>query len=237
MESHKAHLPDMRAPISVIIPTLNATPQLRDTLLSLMEGLDSGLIREVILTDGGSNDGVEKMADFVGAELVVGPPGRGGQLRRGAEAAQGDWLLFLHADTHLPEGWGQAALTHLGHEFGKALVFSLRFRARSPMARFTARWANLRSKLFGLPYGDQALLISRELYESVGGFEEIPLMEDVAMVRALKGKISLSPLAVTTDPSRYQKRGWLVQGSRNLWLLTRYLLGADPIRLARAYRR
>lgn len=228
----------MRAPISVIIPTLNATPQLRETMLSLMEGLDAGLVRELILTDGGSTDGVEKMADFVGAELILGAPGRGGQLKRGAEAAQGDWLLFLHADTWMPEGWAEDCVQHLAKSYDNALTYSLSFRdAKGLGARLTAGWANRRSKWFDLPYGDQGLLISRELYDAVGGFKDQPLMEDVEMARALKGKIRLSPLCVQTDPSRYQTSGWLRQGYRNLFRLLRYRLGASPEALARTYRR
>jgi len=228
----------MRAPISVIIPTLNATPKLRDTMLSLMEGLDAGLVRELILTDGGSTDGVEKMADFVGAELIVGAPSRGGQLKRGAEVAQGDWLLFLHADTWLPEGWAEATVIHLAHGYDKAMVYSLAFRGTTGMgAKWTAGWANLRSKWFDLPYGDQALLISRDMYDEIGGFDDIPLMEDVAMARKLKGRIVLSPLRVQTDPAHYQTHGWLRQGGRNLVRLLRYRLGAAPSKLAQSYRR
>lgn len=226
----------MRAPISVIIPTLNATPQLRATLLSLMEGLESGLIREVILSDGGSTDGIERMTDFVGADLVLGPAGRGGQLKRGVARAKGEWVLVLHADTWLPEGWAGEALAHLGHHPDHALAFSLAFRdAAGVMPRLTAGWANLRSRVFDLPYGDQGLLISRKLYEKIGGYHDVPLMEDVDLVRRLKGRIRLSPLSVQTDPTRYQTSGWLRQGSRNLLRLIRYRLGADPHRLFRAY--
>lgn len=228
----------MRAPISVIIPTLNATPGLRETMLSLMEGLDAGLVRELILTDGGSTDGVEKMADFVGAELVIGEAGRGGQLKRGAERAEGDWLLVLHADTWMPEGWAEAVVQHLAKSYDKALVFSLSFRdAKGFWPKMTAGWANLRTKRFDLPYGDQALLISRELYDEIGGYADMPLMEDVDLARRLKGKIVLSPLRVRTDPSRYRTSGWWRQGARNLFRLLRFRLGADPATLSRGYRR
>lgn len=227
----------MRAPISVIIPTLDVTPKLRDTMLSLMEGLDAGLVRELILSDGGSTDGVETMADFVGAELLIGAPGRGGQLKRGAEAAEGDWLMFLHTDTWLPEGWAEIVVQHLAKSYDKALVFSLSFReAKGLGPRVTAGWANLRTAWFDLPYGDQVLLISRELYDEIGGFSDLPLMEDVEIAKRLKGRMVLSPLRVQTDPSRYQTSGWWRQGSRNLWRLLRYRLGADPAKLARGYR-
>jgi rSAM/selenodomain-associated transferase 2 len=226
----------MRAPISIIIPTLNAAPQLPDTLARIMEGLNAGVVRELVISDGGSTDDIEQLAAEIGATFVTGPAGRGGQLIRGADAAKGDWLLFLHADTWLPEGWSEAALEHIQND-ANALVFSLSFRgAHGPMAKITSAWANLRSRAFGLPYGDQALLISRALYDSIGGHPDQPLMEDVAIARALKSRITLSPLCVQTDASRYQANGWLRQGAMNLWRLLRYLLGAHPAQLHRGYR-
>ncbi len=226
----------MRAPISVIIPTLNAAPALPETLARVMAGVDAGLVRELIISDGGSTDDVAKLADAVGATFVTGPAGRGGQLARGAEAAQGAWLLFLHADTHLPAEWVEEALGHISRP-DAALVFSLSFRnAPEAMARITAMWANLRTRAFGLPYGDQALLISRALYDEIGGYPDQPLMEDVAIARALgRKRIVLSRRAVQTDPRRYQSGGWRAQGSRNLWRLLRYLFGVDPQQLARDY--
>ncbi|WP_417241588.1 TIGR04283 family arsenosugar biosynthesis glycosyltransferase [Celeribacter sp.] len=227
----------MRAPISVIIPTLDAAPQLAETLTRVMEGVDAGVVRELIVSDGGSSDDIARLADAIGAELIVGAAGRGGQLARGAEAAQGAWLLFLHADTWLPEGWSDVALAHLADP-DRALVFSLSFRGGGAMARLTGGWARLRTRLFGLPYGDQALLVSRALYDQTGGYADIPLMEDVDLARRLgRARIVLSSCAVQTDPSRYQERGWLIQGGRNLWRLLRYLAGADPVRLSRSYRR
>lgn len=225
----------MRAPISIIIPTLDAAASLPDTLARVMEGLNAGLVRELVISDGGSSDDIEALAGEVGARFIAGPAGRGGQLARGADTAQGDWLLFLHADTWLPEGWSEASLQHI-HANQSALVFSLSFRSVGFMPKMTSAWANLRSRVFGLPYGDQALLISRTHYDSIGGYPDQPLMEDVAIVRALKGQIVLSPLCVQTDATRYQTNGWLTQGARNLWRLLRYLLGARPERLHRGYR-
>lgn len=225
----------MRAPISIIIPTLNAAPQLPDTLARVMEGLNAGIVRELVISDGSSDDDIETLAGEVGACFLSGPAGRGGQLGRGAIAAQGSWLLFLHADTWLPEGWSDAVLAHIQTE-QTALAFSLSFRNDGFMARVTAGWANLRTRVFGLPYGDQALLISRALYDEIGGYPDLPLMEDVAIAQALKRRLTLSPLCVQTDPERYLKNGWLRQGVLNLWRLVRYLMGAHPAQLRRGYR-
>ncbi len=225
----------MRAPISVIIPTLNAAEPLPRCLAALGEGLQAGLIRELVISDGGSNDATLKIAEAAGAQVVRGPASRGGQLRRGAEAAQGEWLLFLHADTALEEGWSAAFSKALGKPGG--YYCQLKFDVRGGAPWGVAAWANMRSRRFGLPYGDQGLLIARPTYEAVGGYEDIPLMEDVAMARALRGQLVCLPVHAVTSAQKYEKQGWITRGGRNLWTLARYLMGADPETLAQDYRR
>ncbi len=227
----------MRAPLSIILPTLDAAPALPGAFAALMEGLAAGLIREVIVSDGGSRDETAEIARAAGARLLTGAPGRGGQLRRGAEAAGGDWLLFLHADSWPAPGWAAVVATHMQRAPERAATFRLSFRARGAGARLTAGWANLRTRLFHLPYGDQGLLIPRALYARTGGFADIPLMEDVAMARALRRRLCLLDHLITTDASRYLARGWLRRGARNWLTLARYLAGTDPAKLARHYQR
>ncbi|MEM7178231.1 MAG: TIGR04283 family arsenosugar biosynthesis glycosyltransferase [Pseudomonadota bacterium] len=228
----------MSAPVSVIVPTLHAADRLGPTLGALGEAVFDGLIREVILVDGGSDDGIATVAEAVGARLLTVPPGRGGQLGAGARAATGEWLLFLHADTVLSPGWALAARRHIELAPDRAGYFDLRFDAGGLMARWTAGWANLRSRALALPYGDQGLLVSRVLYERAGGYDEIPLMEDVALARRL-GRGRLAPLGAVavTSARRYRQRGWLRQGARNLTTLALYFLGTAPEKLARRYRR
>lgn len=224
----------MPAPLSVVIPTRDAAAEVAALLSRLMDGVADGLVREVILSDGESGDDIAELAEAVGAEFVPGPAGRGGQLRRGVAAARGEWILVLHADSGLPEGWVdhvRAAMT----DPDRAHAFRLGFRARGLAPRIFASWANLRSRLFRLPYGDQGLLIRSGMYSAAGGYADIPLMEDVALVRALGGKVALMPAVLTTSATRYETEGWLRRGSGNLWLLLRYLAGADPARLARSY--
>jgi len=227
----------MRAPLSIILPTLDAEAALPGALGALMEGVEAGLVRELIVSDGGSQDASGDMARAAGAEVVLGAAGRGGQLARGAGAAGGAWLLFLHADSWPAPGWAEAVATHMVRAPDKAAAFRLRFRAKGGGARLTAGWANLRTRLFNMPYGDQGLLISRALYDSVGGFADIALMEDVAMARALRGQVSLLDHAITTDATRYLAQGWVRRGARNWLTMARYLAGADPDKLARGYRR
>ena len=222
----------MRAPISVVIPTLNAAASLSDTLEALVEGLDAGLVTELIVSDGGSTDDTTMLAEAWGANVIEGAASRGGQLRRGCAAARAPWLLILHADTRLAPGWTEAARAHL--QINEAGYFRLRF---DPGGRWVAAWANRRAQWFGLPYGDQGLLVSRALYDSVGGYPNISLMEDVALARALKGHLFALAFTAHTGAERYQRGGWTLHGSRNLLMLPRYPSGADPEKLAKAYRR
>lgn len=223
----------MRAKLSVVMPTLDAAQGLARSLPALAEGLDAGLIRELVISDGGSTDATLAIADEAGAHVVSGPASRGGQLRRGGDAAKGEWLLFLHADTVLPSGWADMVEAQIAT--GRPAYFRMRFDAPGLAPMLVAGWANLRARWFRLPYGDQGLLVSRAEYDAVGGFRDIPLMEDVAMSRALAARLVALPGVVTTSAARYARDGWLRRGARNLSLLLRYLMGADPERLARRY--
>lgn len=223
----------MAAPLSIIIPTLDDAEALGPCLGALAPALTEGLIRELILSDGGSSDGIEAVADAAGAELLAGPPGRGGQLARGAEAAVGEWLLFLHADTLLSPGWAEAARVHMNAHPDAAGWFRLRFDASGFAPAWTAGWANLRARGFGLPYGDQGLLVRAAVYRRAGGFPDIPLMEDVSLVRRLETR-ELTAEALTSA-RRYQRDGWLARGWRNLTTLALWRLGVSPERLARRY--
>ena len=225
----------MRAQISVIVPTLNAEAALAGCFGALMEGLDAGLIRELIVSDGGSEDASGAVAQAWGAEVVHGAASRGGQLRRGVDAAQGEWLLVLHADTVLDAGWSTAVQAHLADP-AQAGWFRLAFDDRGVAAGIVAGWANWRSRL-GLPYGDQGLLIHRSLYDAVGGYPDEPLMEDVALARALRGRLRALDAVAVTSAAKYRSQGWLRRGGRNLWTLVRYFAGVSPERLAQAYRR
>lgn len=223
----------MRAPISVIIPTLNAEGHLGACLTALMPGLEAGLIRELIVSDGGSSDATVEIAKAWGAEVIEGAPSRGAQLARGCLAAKGQWFLILHADTSLADDWVGPVVQHLGGS--GAGWFRLAFKDGGLAGRLVAGWANLRSRL-GLPYGDQGLLLPAALYGRVGGYPNQPLMEDVALARALKGHLSGIDATAVTSAARYKQQGWLRRGARNLWTLIRYFGGASPQQLAKSYR-
>ncbi len=227
----------MPAEISIIVPTLNAEQTLPGCLLALMEGVSEGLIRELIVSDGGSEDATGAIAQAAGAVVLHGAASRGGQLRRGCSKAQGRWLLVLHADTVLEPGWSRVVAAHLAAAGAGPAYFRLVFDAQGAMPRLVAGWANLRAGWFGLPYGDQGLLLRRSEYLRAGEYPDQPLMEDVALVRALNRRPRALSARAITGAGRYVRDGWVRRGVRNLWILGRYFAGTDPEVLARAYRR
>lgn len=223
----------MSAPLSVIIPTLNSAQTLGPCLGSLSEALGEGLLAEVIFADGGSSDDTVVIAEEIGAQLLPSSRGRGTQMAAGAGIARGEWLLFLHSDSVLQAGWQGVVRAHMRQE--KAGYFRLAFDDASLPALIVSSWGNIRARLFGLPYGDQGLLISRELYNEVGGFCHIPLMEDVAMAKALHGRLAPLPASIVTSADKYRAQGWARRSVKNGWLLLRYKLGVSPTKLAREY--
>ncbi len=163
-------------------------------------------------------------------------PRAAGNCGAGSPARAGDWLLVLHADTVLSRGWTEAVRAHLETP-EQAGWFRLAFDQQGPAAWAVAGWANLRSRLLGLPYGDQGLLVHRDLYAAVGGYPDQPLMEDVALARRLRGRLSALDAVAVTSAAKYRRQGWLRRGGRNLWTLLRYAAGTPPERLAAAYRK
>ncbi len=227
----------MPAPLSIIIPALNAEADLKLCLQALLPGLEAQLIREVILVDGGSEDQTRRIADSTGATILTAlEKGRGAQLKYGAEHARGDWLLFIHADTVLTRDWAERVHDHIGAHSDKAAAFELAFRSDHPMAKKVAARANWRARKLGLPYGDQGLLLSRKLYQDAGGYKALPLMEDVDLVQRLgKARIRLLSAQARTSAEKYETRGWRRRSLSNIWRMLRYKLGASPEKLAKTY--
>ena len=224
--------------LSVVIPTLNARARLPGCLGALRAARAAGAVDQVIVADGGSQDGTPEIARGLGAIVVPAPPGRGPQLATGAAASCGGWLLFLHADTRLAPGWESALAAHLADPQADRLAaaFRLRFDEVSDAADRVARLANWRSRRLGLPYGDQGLLIARDLYDALGGYRDLALMEDVDLVRRLgRARIRLLEAEAVTSAARYRRDGWWARPLRNLGVLTLYLLGVPPRRLRRLY--
>ena len=222
--------------ISVVILTLDAADELPRALAALA---GSASIREIIVSDGGSRDGTVAIAHAAGARVVTGPRGRGIQLIAGAAAATGEWLLFLHADCRLTPDWEKAAAEFIAQPGAsdRAGYFGFVLDDPDPGARRLERMVAWRCRVLGLPYGDQGLLIARSLYDAVGGFAPMPLMEDVDLVRRL-GRHRLTPIAAQAVSSarRYRREGYLRRPLHNLLCLSLYFAGVPPQRIAGLYR-
>lgn len=221
--------------LSIVIPALQAETTLQATLECCVQ---APAPRDIIVADGGSVDDTKGLALSYGARVVSAPPGRGTQLAEGAAAATGDWLLFLHADTRLGEGWQDCIRAFMdgAHFQQKAGVFRFCLDDPNPAARRIERLANWRTRSLGLPYGDQGLLISRSLYDSLGGFHHLPLMEDVNLAcRIGKNNLVVLEADAITSAARYQQGGYWQRPVRNVTLLMLYFLGVPPRILARMY--
>ncbi len=221
----------MNARLSIVIPTLDAAATLPACLGRLTGG------QEIIVVDGGSVDASARIAVRHGATLLRSPAGRGLQLRAGAEAAAGEWLLFLHADTLLGENWLEATQRHIADYPRAAGYFRFRLQSGAWQARLIEKGVALRVVLFGLPYGDQGLLIRRDLYDGAGGYQPLRLFEDVDLIRRL-GRRRLRRLQAdaATSAARWQQDGWLRRSALNLSCLALYFAGASADRLAPLYR-
>ena len=197
----------------------------------------AGLVREVVVADAGSTDATLAIADEMGAAIVTGARGRGAQLAAGAAVAKGRWLLFLHADTVLAPDWPDAVLAFLrAGGTDRAAAFTLAFDEDGPDARRTAGLANWRARALGLPYGDQGLLMSRAFCAAHGGFRDLPLMEDVDMVRRIGARrLTILSHAAVTSAARYRRDGWLKRSLANIALVVLFHLGADPAWLKKLY--
>jgi len=222
--------------ISVVIPVLNAQACLAASLSALVPAAVDGLVKELILVDGGSTDATLEIAEDAGARVIRTEKGRGVQLAAGCAAARSPWLLVLHADTRLARDWTDPVLAHLEGPDDRAGYFRFALDDRGWKPRLWEAGVALRCHLLGLPYGDQGLLISRSLLDSVGGYRSLPLMEDVDLVQRI-GARRLYPLdaRATTSALRFRRDGYLRRSLGNWGLLARYLAGAAPEDLARRY--
>ena len=230
-----ATLPSERPLISIIVPTLNEAGSIGATL----ESAQAGTGVEIIAVDGGSSDGTTELAKAFGARLLTVAGGRARQVNAGARAARGDVLLFLHGDTRLPEEFDRHVLESMAKPDTVAGAFALGIDGHEFGLRLIEKLANFRSRLFQMPYGDQALFLRSDLFRWLGGFPEIPIMEDFVFVRLIKkhGRVVIAPVAVSTSARRWRSLGILKATLINQIVLLAYFLGCDPERLARWYRR
>jgi rSAM/selenodomain-associated transferase 2 len=223
-------------PLSIVIPVLDEAPDIVGALEALAPLRARGA--EIIVVDGGSADDTVALARPRADLVIASARGRATQMNAGADAARGRVLLFLHADTRLPENADQLALDGLAQSRRAWGRFDVTIIGVHPLLRVIAGAMNLRSRLTGIATGDQAIFVTRAAFDAVGGFPEIALMEDITLARNLK-RVS-SPLClrarVTTSGRRWERRG-VVRTMALMWRLRlAYFFGADPRDLARRYR-
>ncbi len=222
--------------LSIVIPTLNAAGDLERSLPVVFS--TDALSLEVIVADGGSSDGTAQVALKHGARLIETAPGRGSQLAAGARAATGEWLLFLHADTLLARGWAEAAAAFAANDGNRrrAAVFRFALDDDGQPARRMERLVAWRTRVLGLPYGDQGLLIGSDFYTDLGAFKSLPLMEDVDMIRRIgRTRLALLDFAAVTSAERFQRGGYILRPLWNLLCLGLYFLGIPAKWTARVY--
>jgi rSAM/selenodomain-associated transferase 2 len=215
--------------LSVVIPALNAETLLAGTLAAIGAGLD------IIVVDGGSTDSTGEVAFRYGARVLTAPRGRGSQIAAGIAAARCPWLLILHADTRPGEGWRSAVAAHMSAP-DRAGYFRFVLASPDARARRLERFVTWRCRVLGLPYGDQGLLIHRDLLAAVGGVKPLPLMEDVDLVRRLgRWRLRLLDADAVTSAARWERQGYLCRSARNLFCLSLWFVGVPPRIIRRLY--
>ncbi len=225
---------DTNPSITVIIPTVNEERHICAALCRVRNRPGT----EVIVVDGGSTDRTRELAETLGARVITTSRGRARQMNWGAQHAQGSMLLFLHADSILPERWPDVLRGALQAPGMVAGAFALQFDERLPWLGLIQRLVAFRSRVMGLPYGDQGLFVHAWAFHAIGGFPALDIMEDFEFVRRIKrlGRVTMSPLPVRSSTRRWKRVGPLRVSVINQLVITGYFLGISPARLARFYR-
>ncbi|TVQ51307.1 MAG: DUF2064 domain-containing protein [Phycisphaerales bacterium] len=228
---------DARGPaplLSVIVPTLDEADHLAACLHSIQPTRSEDSDLEIIIADGGSSDETVSIAEQFNAQVIHTQCGRAAQMNAGAARARGELLLFLHADTRLPFGYRDEVVRLISRADVAGGAFRFALDSVSPALRQIERGTNLRSRWGGLPYGDQALFLQRDRFETLGGYPDWPVLEDFELIRRLKkhGRIALANTHIITSARRYQLRGPLRTVLEHQMILSRFLCGQSPAQLA-----
>ena len=223
---------------SIIVPALHESDKI-NSLVEHLEGLERSRDAEIIVVDGNPDGHTIQAIGSDRVKKLVAPKGRARQMNAGASEARGEILVFLHADTELPRNALRkihSAMAQKGYVGG---AFELNFNSEKMRFRILARLASLRCRLTRIPYGDQAIFIKSGYFNSLGGYRDIPLMEDVELMRRIKrrgGKTCILPERVKTSPRRWEQEGFVYVNVRNAFLFFSYILGVSPEKLASFYK-
>jgi hypothetical protein len=221
--------------LSIIIPTLNEANAFEEAISKLPKSEQV----EIVVVDGGSSDGSAELARELGIRVLSTAPSKAEQMNAGAAEARGEVLLFLHADTRLPANFEEKVMAAVSRKGFCAGAFTLGIDSEDRGLRFIEWVANWRTRFFQMPYGDQALFVSRDLFIEIGGFPDYPIMEDFELIRRLKkkGTITILPESVKTSPRRWKNLGVFKTWFLNQIIIGAYFIGIPPRRLAFWYRR
>jgi len=220
--------------ISIIIPTWNE----ESNIGFLLDGLVGTPNVEIIVVDGNSSDQTREIAAYHNVRVIQASRCRAIQMNTGAREAQGEILLFLHADTCLPKNWGSMVRKALAEPSTAAGAFELAIKGNAKGLRIVERLTNFRARRFQLPYGDQAIFLKADLFRRIGGYCDLPIMEDFELIRRLRkfGCIVIAPATAVTSARRWQDLGIWRTTLINQAMIIGYLIGIPPALLARLYR-
>lgn len=221
--------------ISIIIPVLNEALAISNVIERIGDASDI----EIIVVDGGSQDETVNIAKSFSIKVICTTPGRAGQMNAGAAIATGDILLFLHGDTILPTNFDTLIRETLQDRQVIAGAFELRIDSQRRGVGLIERMVNLRSHFLSMPYGDQAIFLKTTVFHDIGGFPNLPIMEDFELIRCLRkqGKIAIIPAPVITSGRRWEKLGVVKTTLINQLIVAGYFLGIPPEELVGWYRK
>jgi rSAM/selenodomain-associated transferase 2 len=223
------------AQISIVIPTLNESENIKGAIASIQKSANI----EIIVVDGGSSDETVEIAQSLDVKVISSSPGRAVQMNAGATVASGEILLFLHADSRLGVGFDAQIRQTLSQPRVVAGAFDLQIDALPLVFRLVEWGVQLRSRFFQMPYGDQAIFLTKKVFQEIGGFPELPIMEDFELIRRLnsQGRIVIINTPVITSARRWLQKGVFKTTLLNQIIIIAYLLGVSPNRIRSWYRR